>query len=103
MGYHNDSIKEWYKPFVYKNTELSGTDGHKSCWDCGNIQLRGQFNRRCKIHLEKKIFIWPGDFENEILQDPKDGGKTQADLCEDYFLNSDIEKVLKERKMNERK
>lgn len=97
-GYHNDSIKEWYKPFISKDRELAGIDGHRSCWDCGNLRLRGQFNRKC---IQHGGFIYSGDSEGEIRDEMWSHGNTRADMCGDYFLNPDIEKVLKQRRVNE--
>lgn len=90
--------KQYHKPFISKDVELAGINGHKACWDCGNFRLGHQPNRKCIKHGGH---IWMGDSENEVFEDPWGNGKTKADTCEDYFLNPDIERVLKERGVNE--
>jgi hypothetical protein len=87
-------ISKWYKPFISKNVELAGKNGHKACWDCGNLRLKGQPNRTCKIHGG---FVWMGDSDSEIFEDLWNNGKTRADTCDDYFLNPEIEEILKKR------
>ena len=79
---------------VMRNPEETrrGTDEHNSCWDCENIQLAGQFNRRCS--KDHSRFIWAGGAENEIENqewlhgelEEEIAGKTLADRCGDYLI-----------------
>lgn len=89
--------KQYHKPFITKDQELAGTDGHKSCLDCGNIRLGHQPNRKC---IKNGGFIYLGDSEGEIRDEMWPHGNTRADMCGDYFLNPDIEEVLKQRRVN---
>jgi len=84
-----------YKPFIYPDSSRWGSSRHKSCWDCDHILLRGQFNRRCVVHL--KVFVWSGDSESELLDYPFGIGNTLADKCPDYVLNSEYKTLPEDR------